>query len=243
MKSWLKIGLTAVTLTFLAACNSNINGPEAELDSPELSPQATISQWQTRLESELAKSENGGSFDLKALAATNDLYRYGRDLNTGITGLTAAYRINKDPDTVRYIRDVLAIMRTKLKDEHRECPGGGVKCSYSDKVIVHDGYRNFIYWGTGPDDTSSYPYRGSDLHVMDEMLTHANLAAATFTLKQAGYTADADFWEHYLRSDFEPKWRKRNNKPTGLPFIEKNLFHAYVQWVRYHYYMYSTPSG
>lgn len=225
-----------LSLGILAACS---NSPAAlDSDTTTLAPQATIAEWQTRLQSELPKSENGSAFDLKAAAASNDLYKYGRFLNNGITSLTAAYRVNKDPDTARYIRDVLAIMRTKLKDEHRECPGGGVQCSYEQKVIVHDGHLNFIYWGVGPNDTTSYPFRGSDLHVMDEMLTHANLAAAAYTLRQAGYTADADFWEDYLRGEFEPKWRDRNNVPTGLPFMEKNLFHVYTQWTRYHYYMY-----
>ncbi len=127
-----------------------------------------------------------------------------------MASLIAAYRVNKDPDTARYIKAVMDIAYGKPRDTNG------------------DGYRNWRYFN----DPSSGSY-GTNTHDMDEMLTHSMVAAAAYTLKEAGYTTSANTWTNYLKNDFEAKWRKRNNKPTGFPFIEKDLFHPYVQFTRY----------
>ncbi len=86
-------------------------------------------------------------------------------------------------------------------------------------------------------DSSSAPYFGTDAHEMDEILTHSVVAAIAHTFKQAGYGSSAIFWTDYLKNDFEAKWRTRKNKPTGFPFLTKDLMHPYVHFIRYHLYM------
>lgn len=189
-------------------------------------PQTTnpeIEVWQKRLE--YAFTHSVATQDAKTLAGTGDLYNLSRRVNMLLTGLTAAYRINKDPDTARYIKEVLDTAYSRLRDTNG------------------DGYRNWLWYfdkslsscRSAAENPSNC---GTDLHKMDEMMTHAMIAASAYTLKQAGYTSDATKWVNYLKRDFEPKWRKRDNKPSGLPFIEKSLFHPYTQFIRYNYYMY-----
>ena len=189
---------------------------------PTLNPEIEV--WQQRLEYAFTHSRNAP--DAKVFAGTGDLYNL-RKANDLLTSLTAAYRINKDPDTARYMKEVLDIAYGKLRDTNG------------------DGYRNWL-WYSGQNnsisackDYADAPYYcGTDRHEMDEIMAHTMIAASAYTLKQAGYTADAAKWVKYLKNDFEAKWRKRNNKPSGLPFIEKDLFHPYMQSVRYNYYMY-----
>ena len=77
---------------------------------------------------------------------------------------------------------------------------------------------------------------------MDEILTHSLVAAVAAALEENAafsevYAEHAAFWTDYLENDFEAKWRGRNDVPSGFPFIEKDLTHPYVQFIRYHFYM------
>ena len=185
-----------------------------------------IELWQQRLEYAFTHSADGQD-PAKIAARASDLYILARGINVKFAALTAAYRVNRDPDTVRYMKEFLDVAYSQLKDTNG------------------DGYRNWL-WYSGQNnsvsackDYAEAPYYcGTDRHEMDEMMAHTMIAASAYTLKQAGYTADAAKWVKYLKSDFEPKWRKRNNKPNGMPFIEKDLFHPYTQFIRYNYYMY-----
>lgn len=202
-----------------------------------------IAAWQTKLEAALAKSSAGSGveLDIKAEANTGNLYAYSRDFNTGISSLIAAYRINKDPDTVRYIKEAMDIAYSKLKDEHRMCKDGTINCSYADKtVIVRDGYLNYIRYLASAETPE---LNGTDLHEMDEMMTHSALAAAAYTLKQAGYTSAAADWVGYLKNHFEAKWRERSGKLSGYPFIDHRLMHPTTNFIRYHYYMYKLTGN
>ncbi len=230
--------MAIVSLLVLSACDGGL-GISTDLESQS---EDSISTWQNRLENQLVLSENNSDFSLKRLAGTGNQYNYGRTMNNGLTSLTAAYRINRDPDTARYIRDVMAIVRNQLKDEHMECPNpnntkkGRWECDESQKTkVVRDGYLNFVYSHYG--NSTDLPFNRTDWHVMDEILSHAALAGAAYTLKEAGYTTDANYWTNYLKNHFEAKWRQREGKPSSFPFLFKGLFHPYVQWIRYHYYM------
>ena len=193
---------------------------------PPPSGDPEIAAWQSRLEAALNKPDKV-HYDPKKMAASNDLYIYARNLNDALTSFTATYRITKDQDTVRYMRDTLAIMRSKLADTNG------------------DGYKNWIYLSSqdsisacrtklskAPD--SDPKYCGNDIHHMDEMMTHASVAAAVYTLQQAGFTSDVAFWKDYLENHFEAKWRTRTS--SGYP--DHKLMHPTAQFARYHFYMY-----
>lgn len=189
---------------------------------PSPSPDAEMALWQSRLEYAFTRAPT--FYDLRARAASGDLFHIGRYLNHATTSLSAAYRINRDPATVAFLKEVMDLAYAELADTNG------------------DGYLNWTYESgegsvaacrvkTAPDDG----YCGNDLHVMDEMLAHTTAAAAAYTLKQGGY--DVSAWVSYLENHFEAKWRLRNKVPSGFPFIAKNLAHPYAQFVRYHFYM------
>lgn len=200
---------------------------------PPVPPEVAV--WQSRLETALNQPDKV-HYDPKQIAATGDLYKYARDLNDALTSFTAAYRINRDPATVRYMVDVLNIMKSKLRDTN------------------NDGNRNWIYL-SGKDSVSecraalanqndtSPDLCGDDRHNMDEMMTHAGLAGVVYTLQQAGYTTDASFWKDYLRNDFEAKWRTRSGMSSGYPFVDHKLMHPTAQFARYHFYMYKLTGN
>jgi len=159
------------------------------------------------------------ALDPKLLAASGDLYKLGRHFNNYVTTIILAYRETGDRDLVRQLDAVMNIAKGKLRDTNG------------------DGYKNWRYLHSGADSTSQ-PFYGTDLHVMDEMMTHSMVAAAAYTLKQAGFSSSAAFWTGYLKNDFEAKWRKRNKKSSGFPFINHFLMHPTTQFVRYNFYMY-----
>jgi hypothetical protein len=77
---------------------------------------------------------------------------------------------------------------------------------------------------------------------MDEILTHSLVASFAYAFHvnrslDPVYAERADFWTDYLENHFEAKWREREGIRSDFPFLEKKLTHAYVQWIRYHYYM------
>ncbi len=188
-------------------------------DPEEPSPESDdLATWHQRL---LATIENplypSASLDPEKLAATGDLYRLGRDLNQNLTAVMLAYRETGDRTLVEHLDNVINIAKGKLADTNG------------------DGYKNWLY--LTKTDASSEPFVGTDLHKMDEMLTHSLVAAAAYTLKQAGFSDSAAFWTDYLKNDFEAKWRERNNKLSGYPFLSHFLVHPTTNFIRYHLYM------
>ena len=202
--------------------------PEPEPVTPEPEPvtpsdpgnvSSSQREWHQRLLATIDNPRyNSSSLDPKKLAATGDLYRYGRDLATNLTAVMLAYRETGDRDLVRHIDKIMNIARGKLRDTNG------------------DGYKNWQY--LTDTDASSRPYLNTDYHVMDEMMTHGFVASMAYTLKQAGYSSSARFWTDYLENDFEAKWRKRSGKHSGFPFIDHKLMHPTTNFIRYHYYMY-----
>lgn len=194
---------------------------------PAPAPDAEIALWQARLESAFTRPP--AFYDPKARAASGDLFHLGRYLNHAVTSLSGAYRVNRDPDTVAYLKEIMDLAYAELDD-----PDG-------------DGYLNWIYESgegsvaacivkTAPDSALC----GTDRHEMEEMLAHAMAASAAYTLKQGGY--DVSAWVSYFKNHFEAKWRKRSGVARGFPFLSKSLAHPYAQFVRYHLYMYLLTS-
>jgi hypothetical protein len=160
-------------------------------------------------------------------AASGDLYHYGRSLNLHVHQLLTAFRVTGDLRLLDEVDRISRIMEARLAD--RWLDG------------TRDGFRNWTWLY----DKGSSHY-GKDLHVMDDIMTHAGVAAMMATLHAnrnlaspsgLNYGARADFWYQYLKNDFEAKWRARNKKATTFPFLETYLMHPVAQWARYHHYM------
>ena len=175
-------------------------------------------EWHQRLLATIETPRFRPYLDPLKLAAYGDLFRLGRHVNEHMTSMMLAYRETGDPVIAKHINTVMGIAKSKLRDTNG------------------DGYKNWTYQNT--ENAEARRYYGTDLHVMDEMMTHAMVASMAYTLKQAGYSSSAAFWTDYLENHFEAKWRKRKDKPTGFPFIDHKLMHPTTQFVRYHLYMY-----
>jgi hypothetical protein len=207
-----RVGIAIVLSLVLAACGSTT-------DRLELAPSSVSeSQWHSRVLATIENPRWQEDLDPKKLAASGDLYKLGRNLNNYVTTLILAYRETGDRDLVRQLDSVMNIAKGKLRDTNG------------------DGYKNWLY--LTHTDSSSEPFYGTDKHIMDEMLTHSMVAAAAYTFKQTGYSSSASFWTSYLKNDFEAKWRKRNGKSSGFPFIKHFLMHPTTNFIRYHLYMY-----
>lgn len=166
-------------------------------------------------------AERASQLNPDNLAASGDLYAVGRAFNTYITTLLNALRVTKDLALLDEVDRLLEIARAQLGDTNG------------------DGYLNLRYLNES-DDRNEY---GEDYHVMDEILAHSLLAAAAGALRENAafnprYKEHAEFWANYLQNHFEAKWRAREGKPSGFPFLSRDLMHPYVQFIRYHYYMY-----
>jgi hypothetical protein len=162
-------------------------------------------------------------------AQSGDVYGYGRTLNTSMTTILQMLRVTGDRQLLDEVDRLAQLMRAKLKDSSILTHGGS--------TYQADGYLNWQWLNPGDPN-----YYGTDVHVMDEMLTHSLVASYAYAFHlnrdlDPRYAERAQFWTNYLKNHFEAKWRKRNNKATGFPFLEKNLAHPYMQFVRYHFYM------
>lgn len=187
---------------------------------------AEVRLWYDRLMSAIehpkyhTHSALAGS-DPSRWASSGDLFLIGRSLNTHVTTLITVFRITRDPQLLDEIDRLMQLTRADLRDYNG------------------DGYLNWRYLTLT--EPSGAPFIGDDYHEMDEILTHSLVAAAAYVFQQNAadprYAERAAFWTDYLQNHFEAKWRQRKNRPTGFPFITKELTHAYSQWIRYHYYM------
>jgi hypothetical protein len=158
---------------------------------------------------------NGNTYPNPDVAArSGDLYSLGRTLNDYITALLTAFRYTGDLKLLDEVDRVMELARAQLRDTNK------------------DGYLNWRWLN----DPSVTMYYGKDTHKMDEMLTHAMVAAGAYALYvnreyKTSYAQHANFWRDYLENQFLAKWKKRG----GLDF---ELVHPYAHFMRFYYYMY-----
>lgn len=211
-------GLLAFTLQ---AQNQKTNKPIV-FNEAKLSPEAKL--WYKRFWQAVESSR--WKLEMSKLADSGDLFAYGRPLNTNITAVLMVQRETGDLRLLDVVDRYMQQMRGQLKDYNQ------------------DGFLNWRYLNSN----ANKQLLGNDVGAssMWEMETHALVAMVAYIFRQnqnqkspAGinYKERADFWQNYLVKHFEPKWRQRNNKPTGFPFLERMLVHPFVHFMRYHYYM------
>ena len=232
--------LTCLLITLLTSCTlPGVRSQAVSRVSPPLKPVGTYSLrgdpnfspnqlpgemklWHTRLWDGIRYvNDSDSSFNPEELAASGDLPALGRKFNNYITTLITSLRVTKDLALLDEIDRLMEIARTQLAD------------------YDGDGFRNWRYL----DEDGDAEYYGNDYYTMEEILAHSVVAAAAAALHENAafnerYREHAIFWEDYLKNDFEAKWRKRNDVPFGFPFLVRNLMHPYVEFIRYHLYMY-----
>jgi hypothetical protein len=191
----------------------------------QLSAEARL--WYDRFWAGLQSSRP--SIDATALAQSNNVYDYGRRMNNYITSILQVLRVTGDQRLLDEVDRLAQLMRAELKDWSIITRGG--------TKFEADGYLNWLYLREQHAD-----YHETDVHEMDEMLAHSLVASIAYAFHvnrdlDPRYAERAKFWTNYLKNHFEAKWRARNKKATGFPFLSKNLAHAHTQWIRYHFFM------
>lgn len=191
----------------------------------ESSLPSEVRSWYGRMWTAIENPDNRPNS--RELAESNDTYQYGRALNSFITALLLVLRVTGDPALLGELYELTEMMRAELRDWSI--------LTYEGETYETDGYLNWLYW-------YDEGYRGTDVHEMDEAMAHGLVAAFTYAFMvnadvDRRYAESVEFWTDYLVNHFEAKWRARKRVPTGFPFLEKRLVHAYTQWTRYHWYM------
>jgi hypothetical protein len=165
------------------------------------------------------------------LAARDDIYTYGRTLQTYVQSVLATFRMTGDLALLDHVDEIAAVMRTKLRDPWRDTLDG---------TTTRDGYLNWVQRYV-----KSSTFHGKDVHKLDDMKSHGLVAMIAYALHAnrdlaspggRDYGASADFWRHYLVDHFEAKWRERNGI-DDFPFLHHSEAHVYLTWARFHYYM------
>jgi len=128
-------------------------------------------------------------------AASGDLYTLGRTFSSYVALLLAGLRATGDRRFLDRAAEVGDLAASRLADPWLDG--------------TRDGYRNWL-WLIDDDPT----YYGKDTHQMDEAMTHGGIGLLAHALHvnrdvDAVYASQADFWLHYLESDFLPKWTGR----------------------------------
>ncbi len=200
-------------------------------DPASLSPAAGC--WYETLWSLITDPAKSAEFT--RLAASNDLYAYSRTLNTHVNALLLALRLTGDLRLLDEVDRLAQHMRAELDDAWH-----GLASMDSGSV---DGYLNWV-WRV----RDSGAHLGRDLHVTDEMRTHALVAQMAWAFHNnadqispngVDYAERARFWLTYLQDHFEAKWRARTGVPwPHMPFVTRPHMHESVDFVRYNHYMY-----
>jgi len=173
----------------------------------------------------LAALNNSSQYpNVMSAARSGDIYKIGRTVNVDVTTTLNVFRLTGDLQLLDHVDEVMQAARAELRDTNG------------------DGYLNWR-WLHSSSETAWY---GDDKHVMDEIMTHGLVAQVAWAFEQnrdlkspngVDYRERADFWSDYLR-DWESKWRARNRKSSGFPFISKHLTHPHLNLLRFHWYSY-----
>lgn len=142
----------------------------------------------------------------------------GRGLQSDVNALLTLFRITGDRELLEEIDRLMEIAKAQLSDTDG------------------DGHRNWHWLAI---------YDTNDFNLKEDGLAHSYIPAVSYVFQKNAeysttahdYQAHADEWLDYLRNDFEAKWAKRRETRNhkGLPV--KNLFHPYIQMLRYTVYM------
>ena len=171
--------------------------------------------------------------EILRLADRDDLFTYGRQLQSYIQSILTAFRVTGDLELLDHVDIIMERMRAQLD------------YGWRDTNDDTDGtWGDYLMWvwrcSSGP---SVY---GKDNRI-DDLKTHALIAMVAYALEVnrdltspggRNYAAHADFWKHYLVDHFEAKLRDRFNKAGSVfPITAHSDGHSYYSWTKWHLYM------
>ena len=174
-----------------------------------------------------------GDLDPFRIARRDDVYHYGRILQSYVQAVLNAFRVTGDLALLDHVDRIAEVLRSELADGWRDTRDG------TDGT--RDGYVNWVQRYV-----TSKTFHGKDVHKLDEMKAHGLIAMIAYALEVnrdlesptgRDYAASADFWKMYLVDHFEAKWRDRKDIDEGFPVLSHAEAHVYMTWLRYHYYM------
>jgi hypothetical protein len=178
-------------------------------------------------------ADPGSLEETMRLAASDDIFTYGRPLHGYVQSVLTVFRVTGDLALLDHVDVIAERMRRELRDGWRDTNDG------TDGT--RDGYLNWVYrYQDTPD------LQGKDTRFLDEIKTHGLIAMIAYALHLnrdlaspggRDYAAHADFWRDYLVNHFEAKWRERRGVATGFPIMHHSDAHSYYTWTKWHYYM------
>lgn len=177
--------------------------------------------WLAKTKATKSWSDPAATYNMEQLASTGRLQDISRHLTLMVPAVLAALRVTGDIEVLEKVYRISQNLRGTLDDD------------------TGDGFREWLQ--TTPDGSLG-ALEGTDESVMEDIMAHALIAQLAWLFRlnaelDPKYGAESDFWLEYLVGDFEAKWRQRSNKPTGYPFIQKDLMHPFANSVKYMGYM------
>lgn len=153
------------------------------------------------------------------LSACSGVKHYiGRGLQSDVNALLTLFRVTGDRELLEEIDRLMEIAKAQLDDTDG------------------DGYRNWHWLDI---------YDTNDFNLKEDTLAHSYIPVISYVFRENivystkthDYKVHSDEWLEYLRKEFEAKWaiRSATARYEGLPV--KNLFHPYIQMLRYSVYM------
>jgi hypothetical protein len=208
--------------------------PAALRGDPNFAVSGLADQWRVeyeRLLREIGDRDNVAS--VLRLAASDDIYTYGRILHAYVQPILTVFRVTGDLALLDHVDVIAERMRRELRDGWR---------GTNDRTDgTRDGYLNWSYrFRDSPE------HQGKDTRFLDDIKTHGLIVMIAYALhlnrdlespSGRDYAAHADFWRDYLVHHFEAKWRERRRVPTGFPIMEHPDGHSYYTWTKWHFYM------
>jgi hypothetical protein len=187
--------------------------------------------WYDRL---LASMSNSRTL-IDTRAGEDDLYTLGRSVGDYTASLLLALRATGDRAFLDRVAEISEIYRADLADAWDNGTQDG-----------------FVNWRWHEDPASSY--YGTDLHQLDETMTHGNVALVAYAFHvnrdvDPSYGEKADFWRGYLENQFLAKWTARaggdpvaawDNEGTGL---YKRYTHPRANQLRLAYYLWKITGN
>ena len=183
-----------------------------------------------RLMQEIADPENQRA--IMRLAASDDLFKYGRTLHGYIQAVLTAFRVTGDLALLDHVDFITQRMRQEL--------GYGWRNTKDRTDGTHGDYLMWVF-RSDPEDSQFGKNRK-----IDAIKTSGLIAMVAYALELnrdlaspggRDYGAHADFWRTYLIDHFEAEWRERYEVPTGFPIMHHPDGHTYWTWTKWHYFM------
>lgn len=172
-------------------------------------------------------------------ALYDDTYTYGRSIGDYNAYMLMGLRATGDRAFLDRVKTVTDSMRTRLRDADDECVGG-----------TTDGFLDWRWRAVnmGYSCTNTGGFYGSDHNLLDEAMTHGNIALVAYAFVvnadvDTAYAARAAFWTDYLLNHWQAKWISRAGGDSVRAWMDnatgmyKHEAHVVANIMRAAYYL------